>query len=255
MKLVFEGTQVVRPKEVIVDFGKILQGDKKAYQDAGLKSWADNLLKANQLVKAFKKPKIRQIVADRLAKGEIPIFMPPAQVQLATMMDAIKGLKPVWIVDGKKQEVKSAYDWDYFKELFSRQDLSLVQGIPDAPHLIFCGITPEPPQETISKTLAEQKAWLQKIKKENPGLNLGAISPTESLALQNRHTGRLYEQGEANIVPLDKIYWTRFINLPVSSVGDVPSGDWNSGGRRLGLYGCGLDAASRGGFRFSVRIF
>ena len=136
---------------------------------------------------------------------------------------------------------------------------SAVISIPEDPYIF----TTKPGQyndaRTRNKDLDDQRRELEKIKALNPELSIDCLNIGEYLALQNRFSNRLASSSLQEMIPLDdynraKGTISRFINLPVSSGGDVPGGYWSSDNSRVGLGGDDGDAFSYGGFRVSVRI-
>ncbi len=142
-----------------------------------------------------------------------------------------------------------------------------VLSIPESPYISLITPSQSPEERTKNKALGAQKAEFEKIKQEfidlNEGITLEMVNITsiaEYLILQNRFTDRVLEAKALNdLVPLDDYRRTggtfsRFIDLPVASDGSVPDGIWFSDASQLVLDGDVVDAHSRSGFRFSVRI-
>jgi MoxR-like ATPase len=147
-----------------------------------------------------------------------------------------------------------------------KQLITSVSAIPEQPYIFTTKPSQQNEVRTRSITLENQLKELNKIKSENLGTNLNCLSIGEYLALQNRFTNRVFElKGQVidaepdELHPLDDYNrsdgtFSRFIDLPVGSGGDVPYGCWHSGCAQLELLRGDSAANSSGGFRVSVRI-
>jgi hypothetical protein len=239
----------------VVDFAELLRSDKQRYADIGLSEWAsvlpDTLSFSQEQLDRFK-----ELIKD----GNIPSFLPDKQTQLDTIEKAIEVFKPIWIKGGVKQKVEqTAHNWDHFKELTANKAPELVIGVPDRPYISFTKPTQSPPEETKNKNLEDQKKLFAHMQRNNP--RLFVMNPTAYLALQDIWTRRAQEYATSKNLTLTTLtphdsgdLFTRFINLPKSASGAIPSGNFWPGNARLKLGGSDAGSARpNGGFRREMR--
>ncbi|MBI5022994.1 MAG: AAA family ATPase [Candidatus Magasanikbacteria bacterium] len=252
---------VAERKDMAIDLIQLLSQDQSSYQAAGLAEWAKSLNNLESRLSALS-PEKRKIVEQEIKDGSIPVFMPGKDIQFSLTVEQLtKQLKPLWIKNSQAQTVADGYlELDYFINLIQTKAKELLVDVPANPYILLTKPTQAPDVRTCDKTLDLQKAELQAINKERKKQNQAtaySMNPHEYAALQVLFTKRTQSESAVpltDLTPLDSNTWTRFIHLPFSSGGSVPSGCFYPDDRRLGFgWGGAAGADAGGGFRLSVR--
>lgn len=245
-----ESNTVFKYPNLLDEPGKFLEFSNQLYKEQDLPEWQHDI-DLESRIKALN-PIKRALIERELSEGAIAILMPGRAVQEQTLAKAIRQLKPLWIENGERKTVKASYQWNWIEKLVQDKNEALFQGIPESPYILLTKPTQAPPQNTVLKSLGDQKKEFARMKQERPELHVANVSGY--IALQSWATRLQNREGVQDIQPLDRETFTRFIDLPIS--GDfVPCGIFHSGYGRLRLDGSfAADPHSRCGFRLEVMV-
>ncbi len=226
-------------RDIKINLQELLTQDKDAYRQAGLTEWVNDLPDNIQDLKLT--PQQLENLKSRIEQGEIPIFMPGRLAQLKGLTTAITKLKPIFVDDGKKQEVEDSDHWDHIDKLMpfmiqiaeliknnrslseeailelKKQLAPLIGENPGGQGLLGQSLLeisirniPEKPYIFTSEffpkranNLYNQREKLKEIQELNPKLLIDCMSIGEYLSLQNRFTNRLAKHQLEYICPLD----------------------------------------------------
>ena len=255
-----------------IDLGEILDLCKQTYRAKGLDSWA-NALPATVADIVAKSPEQQKRFETYLKEGRIPLFMPPASVQLESMKAALyavgreywlRHFRPDVIAGGVSTEAEeTCVSWDYLRELMETKDRSLVTGVPDTWYILWVQPTREP--QCMGKTLTYQKKYIedeQKIFTQTHRTTeplIGGMMPAEYCALQTVFSKLVLAQAKKDAVsiqtvnPLDEDTWTRFPGVEESSGGSVAGAGWETVDCQLWLDGGVVKETLVSGVRLPVR--
>ena len=251
----------VEKKEVAVDLARMLEDAIPLHRSAGREDWARALEAIRGDIRMT--PEKRRILEQEIADGAIVIPMPGRDTQLATTSEQYQTtFTPIWIKDSTVQPQGDAYLWDYIKELIDNRDPSLIAGIPERPYVMLIKPTQAPEARTCKKTVDQQKAEVVKMNQERTTQGQAPVAsakPAEFGVVQQFFTHSVQAEAPGGTLttlqPLDSVTYSRFIDLPVSAVGSVPSGCFGLGSRRLGFGEGGARWADPGGgVRLLVRV-
>ncbi|MBI5022998.1 MAG: hypothetical protein HZC05_02435 [Candidatus Magasanikbacteria bacterium] len=251
---------VAERKDMAIDLDKILESDIVSYRASNLLRWASALESVKGDLRLT--PEKRAIIEQEVKEGAIIIFMPGRATQLETTVDEYQQLRPKWIKDSQPQTLDDTYIWDHLASLISNKDQSLVQAVPVRPYFMLIKPTATVEPRTVSKTVDLQKQELVKINQERKTAGLApaqVVNPAEYAAFMQLATERVQQlssQPLNNLTPPDdvNVSYNSFINLPLSSGGNVPRGYFYPDDRRLRFgWGGAAGADAGGGFRLSVR--
>ena len=262
-----------------IDFKKILEECVLLYQESGLLEWGRSVQGAelNNLT-----PDDRNDVEALVKEGwEVVGVMPGRDALVEEMRDAMKKLKPLWIKASKNESVDDGYIWpEYYNNLvdvlipqvkqktaagqaLSSDELLVrawLESIPERAWLQIIKPTQAPENDTCSLDVKGQRAIF--VSKQAAMPQVSVVNPAGYAVLQARFTRQVQEEAAKSGTPLstltglDTVTWSRFIDLPLSSDGDVPGAGLylNPGNRRVRFGGdVALNRSSRGGFRLEVR--
>jgi len=246
-----------------IDLEKQLEEDCAAYRDCQLETWADDIEKGKERLKKLIRKNKEQLKKE-LQEGAIAIFMPGRAVQYADAVETLtKKLKPMWKEKGKDKIVKDGFlEWDHLINELKKIAEQKTADIPEEPYLMMTKPTPKPELTdlTVNAQIAEIVERNKKRKKENKPAEF-AIMPLEYAAMQKFFAARAEKLknkagkslfGKLN--PLDGSYWIRFVSIPLSVGGSVPSGHWFPGDGYLAFALGNAYAYSYSGVRLAVRL-
>jgi len=247
-------------KDIAIDLTRLLNEAIPAHRTAGREDWARALEAIRGDIRMT--PEKRRILEQEIGDGAIPILMPGKEAQLATTPEQyIKTFAPIWIKDDAPQAQADAYLWEHTQTLIANRDPSLIAGIPERPYLMLIKPTQASEQRTCDKTVDQQKEEVKQINQERQRQGKAPLAPTKPAeygALQQFATRAIQAEAPTPLTtlqPLDSATYARFIDVPVSSDGFVPSGNFNPDYRKLWF---GWDYAghgySEGGVRLLVRV-
>ncbi len=224
------------------------------YNARGLPEWGTAVSgvaeKITQLL-----PQKRAIVERELQDGAIAILMPGRSEQKLHFSSAlINLLKPVWIKNWQRKNVKPFFWWKHVQKLIEEKSDSLFSDVPDGPYILLTKPTQAPNPDTCNKTVQEQHALIEQMKRTKP--EIFATNIPGYVMMQAWYTAQEFARNPEvqEIKPLDFSTYTRFISLQISD-GYVPVGDFK-GDMETYSFLAGLAGVSRTdmGFRFEVRI-
>ncbi len=238
-------------RDIPVNLPELLAHHAALYEELDLPTWADAL--RNHTINLT--PEARDLLESQIKEGNIPILMPDRATQRATLKDALKNLKPLWIKNYNPQDVADPSIWKYYYDNEAYLD-AMVADIPEEPYILLTKPTQNTPPETTFKTLAQQQEDIAKLQETNP--NLQSILPQEYASLQALFTRALKDTATnhslTTLDPLDRYTWTRFISLPVSD-GNVPDACFNAGSRQqVGFSSHHVGSYDWCGFRPALRV-
>lgn len=227
-----------------IDLGEILESCKETYRRHGLDTWA-NALPSSLADIVSGDPKQHKRFEAYLKEGRIPVFMPPASIQLQTLKDMLHTVstnthfnhfKPEVITGAAVTPAEDGYvGWDHFKNLMESKNPSLVTGVPNTAYIMWEKPTQKP--ESMNKNLPDQKKYIQdeqeKFKKAHNVTQslIGGMMPAEYLALQIVFSDfvKAYAQRERvdiqTLNPLDNGTYTRFPGVEEAG-GSVAVASW-----------------------------
>jgi hypothetical protein len=216
-------------KDREVNLEAILAQDIVAYRAANLERWAQALEAITNDIRLT--PEKRAIIEQEIKDGAIIVFMPGRAAQLETTPEQYQPLKPVWIKDNEVQTLADAYMWDHTAKLITNQNPALVKDVPERPYLVLRKLSAKVDPRTTDKTVDALKAEVVAINQERAGQGMAPVYPANPAgwaAFEARATQHLEQsapQPFANLTPPDDINnsYHRFIQLPLSSVGNVPA--------------------------------
>lgn len=235
---------------ILAEPKKFLEYSNQLYAEQGLPEWMQTFDIKHHIDSLS--PEKRAIIERELQEGAIAMLMPGREVQRQTLEKAIQQLKPVWIENGQRKTVDETLYWEWIQQLLRAKNDLFFLDVPDNPYILLAKPTQAPPPNTVSKTVPDQIAEFERMKRERPELCVTNL--LGYVALQSWATRMQNREGVQNIQPLDRRSFTRFIGLPVSG-GIVPNGDFDLVYGQLRLGRCNAARPnSVGGFRVEVMI-
>ena len=260
-------------KKLEIDLGELLESCKETYHRKGLDTWADALPQTAADI-ILSDPAQRERFEAYLKEGRIPLFMPPASVQLATMKNMVSGgrfshFKPdITTTDSNGTPSTVEADdghipWDDFRDLMAAQNPSLTTGVPD--HWYIMWVKPTAKPEATDKTVAEQERYIQQAqddfkKKYNTKEPLiGGIMPAEYCAFQTllpaiakTYLKKMEGEELTEYTPFDYSSYTQFPGIE-SINGDFAVAQWGNEDEALILDFSANRDEPFGGVRLPVR--
>ena len=247
-----------------VDLEQTLNQSLKIFEQGNLNNWHEVIKTAdfNNLT-----PENRGLIEKLIKEGwEVTAVMPGKPTTelkqkewLQDLKQSLTTLKPLWIKESQPRMIKDPYIWEYFTELIDNNNPALYDNLPERPYILLTEPTQKPNPDTCNKKVPEQQNWLTQQQVARPLLNVMSIG--EYAAMQAMFTRKVNLEAHNKGIPLsaltslDSQTYTRFINLPLSTGGNVPNADFFPGNSQLRWSRDDADDAnSRNGFRLSVRV-